>query len=82
MKIKRFKEENINEEFHPNDRETLIKYGMAIRKSIPTFDVNINGNVGTVKIDGMTRFTTQGNETMATILAYVTGMHTGLTYKK
>ena len=82
MKIKKFTEEIVNEEFHPNDRETLIKYGDAIRKYIPTFDVSINGNVGIVKIDDMTKFTTQGHETMATVLAYVTGLYIGLSYKK
>ena len=81
MKIKRFKEESVNEEFHPNDRETLIKYGTAIRKYIPTFDVSINDNVGVIKVDATTTFTTQGHETMAVVLGYVTGLYIGLTHK-
>ena len=83
MRIKKFNEEEfILEEFHPDDRATLIKYGTDIRKYISTFDVSIINSVGTIKLDGMIKFTTQGPETMATILAYVTGMYDGLNYKK
>ena len=85
MEIKKFDQlEELNEDsgLHPGDRDQLVSYGDYIRKFIPTFDVFINGNYGEIHIDNITRFKTQGPSTTNVILAYVSGMMTGLRYIK
>jgi hypothetical protein len=82
-KIKKFGEENlVLEEIHVNDHDTILTLGREIQMIIPTFDMRITGNYGEIKIDGMVRFTTQGHETVAAITAYMSGLYTGLKYKK
>ena len=78
MKIKKVNELNEN----LSDRDQLLLFSSIIRKIIPTFDVTIDGNYGEIRFDGMVKFHTTGPNTWNVILAYVTGMMIGLTYKK
>ena len=67
---------------HQNDYNQLILYSSVIKKYIPSFDVSIQGNYGEIRMNGSIRFHTTGPATDNVILAYVTALMTGLTYKK
>ena len=84
MKIKKFSEGKniVLEEIHIEDQNSLLTMGRLIQQIIPSFDMRITGNYGVIKIDGITRFTTEGPDTVTTISTYISGLYQGLTYKK
>ena len=52
------------------------------KKTGSSFEVNINGTLGVVKIDEQIVFTSSGFNVSATVEAYLMGLETGLLIKK
>ncbi len=65
-----------------SDRDQAIFIAKTIRKYIPSFEMNINGNYGEIRINNIKTFDTTGAHTIQCIMSYMAGLLTGLTYTK
>ena len=62
------------------DRENILLLSKIVLKSIPLFDMRIEGNYGEITINNKNVFNTTGPDVVPIMISFISGIIVGLRY--